>query len=144
VSITNLVKIARSRVGLELVDVKPRTGTAPLALQPPRRSFVVAEMEGYEATEIDLPANISRRFLVAYHNTEDSDGGVELALKPRAVESKRDILPPGEYELTLALTASNTDATFWKTVLSFQGTPTAGEELPTKLSMTSPIRVSSA
>jgi hypothetical protein len=79
---------------------------------------------------------------VVYHNVEDSGGGAELALKPRAVESKRDILPPGEYELTLALTASNTDATFWKTILSFQGTPTNGEDLPTRLSITPPIRVS--
>ena len=128
-------------VGLELVDVRPCGDTAPLVHRPPRRSFVVAELHGYETTEVDLPPNISRRFLVAYHDVRKSEGGVELALKPRA-QSRRDILPPGTYDLTVALTASNADATYWKTRLTFLGVSGPEEELPTRLTITSPVRTS--
>jgi hypothetical protein len=130
-------------VGLELLSVEPCQGTPPLALRPPRRPFVVAELESYQATSTDVPPNIARRFLVAYHDVKESDGGVELALSPRATRSKRDILPPGKYVLTLGLTASNSDATFWKTTLTFFGVaPEQQDTLPTILTLTPPVKTS--
>lgn len=129
------------RVGLELVGVRPRIGTPPLALRPPLRPFAVAELNNYEATEVDVPPNLARRFLVAFFDSQTAAEGVELALLPRAQDTLRDVLPPGEYDLTLALTAANSDATFWRTTLIFLGVSGPDDYNRSRLKLSSPICV---
>lgn len=105
-------------VGLELISVRPLNDHVQLKMRVPRRAFAIAEAASYEQTAVHVPLNLSRRFLIAAHDPSKSEREVQLCVVPRS-PAKRDVLPPGEYELIVALTADNTDTTYWQSKLHF-------------------------
>jgi hypothetical protein len=112
-------------------------------MKPPQRPFALAEVGDEDKINTDVPPNVSQRFLIAFCDTNDSAGEVGLALRPKATTTRRDILPPGIYQLTLALTADNTDATFWQTELTFVEGFTGEADIRNHIRLTPPTRVGS-
>src|SRR4051794_32336999 len=113
------------RVQLSLIRAIPIENTAALAAPVPARPFLVADVD---VPTIDIPANVSYRFIVTYVDAKLSDGA-ELRVEPRA-SSGRDVLPIGTYQLLLALTADNADATYWSIRLHLAQPPRGRQDLP--------------
>lgn len=128
-------------VSLELMGVESLLDTPALRPRPPQRPFAVAELDNYQSTTVDIAPNVGRRFLFVYHDTAKSEGKLELGLIPRAVESKRDCLPPGKYRMTMALTATNADATYWTTDVEFLGIGGNEQHDVSRLAVTAPVQV---
>lgn len=115
--------IAR-RVQLSLLSAQPINGTAVLSAPVPSRPFLVGDID---VPVIDVPANVTFRYIVTYVDAVHS-AGAELRVEPRS-SGGRDILPPGSFRLTLALTADNADASYWLVDLHLAASPQGRTDL---------------
>lgn len=116
------------RVQLELLSVSPLGLTASPKSPVPLRPFRVSEADSLHS---DIPAGFRRKYTLAFVD-EKTSSGVELEVRPRSVGG-RDVLPPGEYRLFVALTGDNVDASYWQMDLALSKTPTVGDDLPSIL-----------
>jgi len=121
------------RVQLSLIRVDSLRDTPPLESPVPSRPFLVYDLE---LPHIDIPANVSYRYTVAFVEAARSSGA-EIRVEPRSTVG-RDILPPGSYQLILVLTGDNADASYWTTDLHFSDSPHGYTDLPNQLRLTAP------
>lgn len=122
------------RVQLHIVQVVAVADTPPLKAPVPERPFLISDVD---QTHIDLPANVTRRFMITYVYTTKS-AGAELNVWPRSTTG-RDVLPPGSYRLILSLTADNADATYWVVDLRLTESPLNNSDPSGILTLSVPI-----
>jgi hypothetical protein len=128
---------------LLLLDAKREDGTQQHAV--PSRPFHVTD--GADSARVDIPGGIERRFDIFHLERESTDGAqssvtaaLVLALKPQS-NVHRDHLAPGRYTLTMALTADNSDATYWQVDLLFKKQWLPGDTLNDSVEVSIPARV---